>query len=194
VRLNIYPDGGISRFRLFGVPDANARRRIVLRQLNATDEPALRALLTDFCGAPEWLDHLIAARPYRSPTALLTASEKAAASVTPEGWREAFRHHPRIGERTSEKPQSGAAQDASAREQAGVRQASADDLTALAEGNRAYESRFGQPFIVCASGKSVPEILAALRERVNNDPETELRVAEGEQRKITKQRLENLLG
>jgi allantoicase len=194
VRLNIYPDGGISRFRLFGVPDANARRRVVLRQLNATDEPALRALLTDFCGAPEWLDRLIAGRPYTSPAALLTASEQAGASVTPDGWREAFRHHPRIGERTSEKPQSGAARDASTREQAGVKQASVDDLAALAEGNRAYESRFGQPFIVSASGKSVPEMLAALRERMNNDPETELGVAEGEQRKITKLRLEKLLG
>src|SRR5579872_4780618 len=30
VRLNILPDGGISRFRVFGVPDAESRRRAVL--------------------------------------------------------------------------------------------------------------------------------------------------------------------
>src|SRR5215471_5865744 len=42
VRLNIYPDGGVSRFRLFSVPESAARRRAVLRQLNASDEPHLR--------------------------------------------------------------------------------------------------------------------------------------------------------
>ncbi|HEX6465067.1 MAG TPA: allantoicase [Vicinamibacterales bacterium] len=194
VRLSIFPDGGISRFSLFGMPDAQARRRAVLRQLNATDEPALRALLTDFCGAPEWLDRVEAARPYTSPAALLSASEQAAAAVTAAGWREAFGHHPRIGERTSEKPRSEAAQRASAHEQAAVLRASADDLSALADGNRAYEQRFDLPFIVSASGKSVPEMLAALRERLRNDPETELSVAAGEQRKITKLRLEKLLG
>ena len=45
VRLNIYPDGGVSRFRVFGVPTPDARRQAVLRQLNAMDAPELRAAL-----------------------------------------------------------------------------------------------------------------------------------------------------
>jgi 2-oxo-4-hydroxy-4-carboxy--5-ureidoimidazoline (OHCU) decarboxylase len=49
-------------------------------------------------------------------------------------------------------------------------------------------------FIVCASGRSAPEILAMLRERMANDPVTELGIAAGEQRKITRLRLERLLG
>jgi allantoicase len=194
VRLNIYPDGGISRFRVFGAPDAAARRRAVLRQLNATDEPALRALLSDLCAAPEWLDRLTADRPFASAAALQSASAQAADRVSPGGWREAFRHHPRIGERQADRPQSASAQAQSTREQAAVEQAAASERAALAEGNRAYEARFGQPFIACASGKSVSEILALLRERLNNDPDTELRVAAGEQRKITKLRLDSLLG
>ena len=44
VRLNIYPDGGVSRFRVFGIPDAEARRRAVLRQLNAMDDQEIRAV------------------------------------------------------------------------------------------------------------------------------------------------------
>jgi 2-oxo-4-hydroxy-4-carboxy--5-ureidoimidazoline (OHCU) decarboxylase len=40
----------------------------------------------------------------------------------------------------------------------------------------------------------VPEVLALLRERLKNDPETELRVAAEEQRRITRLRLETLLG
>jgi len=193
VRLNIYPDGGVSRFRVFGVPDAAARRRAVLRELNATDEPALRALLADFCAAPEWLDHLTAGRPFASAAALLSASEEAADHVTPAGWREAFRHHPRIGEGQADRPQSASAQSQSSREQSGVAQASDAERAALAEGNRAYEAKFGQPFIVCASGKSPAEMLALLRERLNNEPDAELRGAAGELRKITRLRLSRLL-
>src|SRR5262249_48146236 len=142
--------------------------------------------------APEWLDRVAAARPYSSAAALLSASEQAADAVSPAGWREAFRHHPRIGERQAGRPQTAAAQASSSREQEGGGQASAADRAALAEGNRAYETKFGQPFIVCASGKSVPELLALLRGRLNNDAETELRVAAAEQRQITKLRLSRL--
>ena len=38
-------------------------------------------------------------------------------------------------------------------------------LAELAAGNRAYEERFGHVFLICATGRSAPELLAALRER-----------------------------
>ncbi len=63
---------------------------------------------------------------------------------------------------------------------------------ALAEGNREYERRFGHIYLVCATGKSAEEMLALLRTRLTNDPATELRVAAGEQAKITRLRLEKL--
>jgi len=72
-------------------------------------------------------------------------------------------------------------------------EASADETAALAEANRAYEARFGHVFIVCASGKSAPEMLALLRERLNNDPKAELTIAADELKKITRLRLERLL-
>jgi OHCU decarboxylase len=65
-------------------------------------------------------------------------------------------------------------------------------LAELAEGNRVYEERFGHVFLICATGLSADAMLAALRERLGNDPATELRVAAEEQRKITHLRLEKL--
>jgi allantoicase len=194
VRLNIFPDGGVSRFRAFGSAEPAGRRRAVLRQINATDGPALRSLLTDFCGAPEWIDRVMAQRPFRSPAALIAAADGAAEHVGPDGWREAFRHHPRIGERTAERRQSPAAQAQSAQEQSSVQQASKDDLDALAAANREYETRFGYPFIVCAAGRPVSDMLTTLRGRLKNDADAELRTAAAEQRKITTLRLERLLG
>ena len=46
---------------------------------------------------------------------------------------------------------------------------------------------------MCATGKTAPEMLALLRERLANDPSDELRIAAGEQAKITRLRLEKLL-
>jgi OHCU decarboxylase len=158
------------------------------------DEADVRALLADFCAAPAWIDRMAASRPFASAPAVLTASDKASEAVGPEDWREAFRHHPRIGEHQAERGQSETAETLSSREQSGVGQAAPADLAALAEANRAYEQRFGHVFIVSAAGKTAPEMLALLRDRLTNDPDTELRIAAGEQRRITRLRLERLFG
>lgn len=194
VRLNIYPDGGVSRFRVFGQPIGTARHAAVLRQMNAMDEPEARALLGAFCGAPSWIDRMIAARPFASATSLLQTSGKAAAYLDDAEWLEAFRHHPRIGGRSAERVQSDLAADASAREQSRVADVTAADREALAQANRDYERRFGHVFIISAAGRSAGEILEALRARMANDAATELRAAVEEQKAITRLRLERLLG
>ena len=194
VRLNIYPDGGVSRFRVHGVPTRDARRAAVVRQLNAVDDPELRALLADFCAAPAWIDRVAAARPFASAGAVLAAADSAAEQVPAADWRVAFTHHPRIGERTALKPQSDAARAMSAREQGTASTADAGDRAALAEANREYEQRFGHVFIVSAAGRSASEILAIQRDRMKNSPEAEIAVAAGEQKTITRLRLERLLG
>ena len=63
----------------------------------------------------------------------------------------------------------------------------------IAAGNAEYEARFGHVFLISAAGRDAPEILAALTERLGNDPATELRVAAEEQRRITRLRLERLM-
>ena len=65
---------------------------------------------------------------------------------------------------------------------------------ALAEGNHAFEEKFGYIFIVCATGKSPGEILAILQRRLQNGRETELREAAEEQRQIMQLRLKKWLG
>jgi 2-oxo-4-hydroxy-4-carboxy-5-ureidoimidazoline decarboxylase len=49
-----------------------------------------------------------------------------------------------------------------------------DDVrAALAEGNRAYEERFGHVFLIRAAGRSPQEMLAELRRRLANDAAAE---------------------
>jgi len=128
-----------------------------------------------------------AGRPYPTVSSLQAAAELAWRDLSDADWLQAFAAHPRVGEAGGHAPAS------SEREQSKVRQASAETLAALAAENREYERRFGHVFLIAASGRGADEILAAMRERMANDPATELRVAGAEQRKITRLRLERLL-
>lgn len=162
-------------------------------ELNAMSEAQAVELLAACCGANRWVSGMMARRPFSSREALLAAADLEMAILAPEDWREAFSHHPRIGEQQAAIPQSERGRRWSAGEQRGASVTTADVQQALARVNREYEARFGYIYIVCATGRSADELLAIARRRLVNDAETELQVAAGEQQKIMRNRLETLL-
>ena len=132
-------------------------------------------------------------RPFHRLAELLTKADSVWWSLGEEDWLEAFRAHPKIGEKKATATQSAQAQNWSADEQSGTAGAAAVTMNELAASNLEYERRFGFIYIVCATGKSSEEMLRILKERLENDSQTELRNAAEEQRKITRLRLEKLL-
>jgi len=160
---------------------------------DALPEEAAAEQLASCCGSREWVRKMLARRPFGTSDALLGAADELWWSLAADDWLEAFAHHPRIGERDAAAARSARAASWSADEQRGAGAAADDVRAALAEGNREYERRFGHIYLVCATGKSADELLALLRARLSNDPATELRVAAGEQAKITRLRLEKML-
>jgi len=120
--------------------------------------------------------------PYLSIEELLAASERAFDALSRDDWLQAFAAHARIGA-----PKDGDAQGAA--EQAGVAAAADTELAELARLNAEYEQRFGHVFLICATGLSSGEMLAALRERIVNPAAAEFDNARREQRKITALRL-----
>jgi 2-oxo-4-hydroxy-4-carboxy-5-ureidoimidazoline decarboxylase len=131
-------------------------------------------------------------RPFGSRPALLTAAREEWFALAPDDWRDAFAHHPKIGDLGALRARFAATAALAEREQAGVAGAPDAILDALAEGNRAYEQKFGFIFIVCAAGRSAGEMLDMLRARLRNDLRTELLIAAEEQAQITARRLEVL--
>jgi 2-oxo-4-hydroxy-4-carboxy-5-ureidoimidazoline decarboxylase len=159
-----------------------------LDRLNAApDDEELRAALRECCAAESWIDRVIAGRPYRDRAALGAASDAATADLDDTGLAEALAGHPRIGERPA------AHATWSSQEQAGVSGAADDVRADLAAANAAYETRFGQVYLVCATGKDASELLALCRARLTNDPVTERGVVLGELAKINRIRLHKLL-
>lgn len=155
-------------------------------------EEAAKELL-QCCGSKRWAAQMIEARPYSTRDGVITIAEQVWHSLSKDDWLEAFRSHPKIGEKKSADQVSAQAQQWSGQEQAGVAAASRETTNALAALNRAYEFKFGYIFIICATGKTPDEMLAALKERLQHDPAEELPIAAAEQRKITELRLKKLL-
>jgi 2-oxo-4-hydroxy-4-carboxy-5-ureidoimidazoline decarboxylase len=163
-----------------------------LSRIDGASPDRARALLQACCGSTRWVERMLALRPFGSVDILLSAARREWFALTPEDWKEAFTHHPKIGDREALRARFPVTHQLSEREQAGMGGASDQTIEALAQGNAAYERRFGYIFIVCATGKSAEEMLDLLTARLQNDPGTEVRIAAEEQAKITELRLKQL--
>lgn len=146
-------------------------------------------LLRACCGATRWVEGMLARRPFGDIRALLAAADDVWSRMGPADWREAFQHHPRLGEARSAEPQDERERGWSSGEQSGMRDAVSSERAELAAANAAYEQRFGYICIICATGLGAGEILTLTRERLTNEPGYELAIAAEEQRKITRLRL-----
>jgi 2-oxo-4-hydroxy-4-carboxy-5-ureidoimidazoline decarboxylase len=148
-----------------------------------------RRLLHAACGSTRWVEAMLARRPFGSEDRLLDDASEVWFGLNEGDWREAFAQHPRIGDREALARRFPSTHALSAREQAGVAEASRDVLDLLATRNDDYVERFGYIFIVCASGLSAGEMLAMLETRLRNPPDVEIRIAAAEQARITALRL-----
>jgi len=157
-----------------------------------TPEDAVKEL-RQCCGSRCWAEQMSNNRPYSTLESLITHADRLWWSLTPDDWLEAFRSHPKIGEKKASDKVSAQSSQWSGQEQAGVSSASQDTVDSLESLNRAYEQKFGFIFIICATGKTSVEMLAALQDRLQHDSDTELRLAATEQAKITELRLKKLL-
>ncbi|HEY8113149.1 MAG TPA: 2-oxo-4-hydroxy-4-carboxy-5-ureidoimidazoline decarboxylase [Actinomycetes bacterium] len=184
-----------------------------LARFNALPPGEAEAELLACCAAPSWAAAVAAGRPYATIASVLAASDDAFVRMPAADLSAAVAAHPRIGDRATSDTAGPAASSPdtagrgeltrvspghegewSRQEQAGVAGASVDTMAALAVGNKAYEERFGQVFLICATGLSAADMLAALRTRLRNDPDTEAKIVREELRKITGLRLRKLLG
>jgi 2-oxo-4-hydroxy-4-carboxy-5-ureidoimidazoline decarboxylase len=155
---------------------------VSLASFNAAATGDAVAVMMSCCSSKRFAAALAAGRPYPSLAAAEAAITAAFESLDWADVLEAIAGHPRIGARAAGQ---------SAAEQSGV---AGSSRAALADGNREYEERFGHVFLICATGLSGEEMLAALRERLDNDPHTERTLATTELRKITVLRARKALG
>ena len=156
------------------------------------DEPSEQAgeALRACNAAPRFVEEVLAGRPFPDADALVARAEEAARSLSWDEVSVALAAHPRIGDR----PQGSSAEaTASRREQSSMSDVDAATRTALLDGNRAYEDRFGHVFLIRAAGRSPEEMLAELRRRLANDAAVERAEATEQLAQITGLRVKGLV-
>lgn len=188
VRLNIYPDGGVSRLRIYG-----RFGKMTIDEINKLRRGEAVNAMSLCCGSSVWAETMADKRPFTSRNQILIHADEAFGKLTKKDWLEAFSHHPKIGDIESLREKFASTRSWTQGEQQGAREASDEILKELAEGNEKYLKKFGYIFIVCATGKSAEEMLEILNSRLGNSPSEELTIAAKEQMKITEIRLEKLL-
>lgn len=166
---------------------------MTLPGLNALPPTQLKEELKKCCGSSTWVQQMAGIFPVANEATLLNEAEFAWYDCKEEDWKEAFSHHPKIGDLQSLKEKFAGTSHWAEGEQAGVQKTTGQVLEALAEGNHLYEEKYGYIFIICATGMSAEEMLSLLQLRLLNSPEDEIKIAMEEQCKITKLRLKKLL-
>ena len=151
----------------------------------ATAEDAKRDVFA-CCASRRFARAVADGRPYPDPAALLAAVDTTFKGLNWDDIVEAMSEHPRIGDRAARGGMSAA-------EQSGAAAASDEVRQGLADGNLAYEQRFGHIFLIRASGLSGQEMLEQLRARLGHDDEAERTVVREELRKITRLRMTKML-
>lgn len=169
----------------------NANSKLEILNTASTEEA--EDALARCCGSTEWVAKMLERRPFHSVDELFSAADDIWFKLAAGDWLEAFSHHPRIGDVDSLRAKFASTASWCENEQKGVSQATEDVLHQLAALNDDYFEKYGFIFIVCATGKTAEQMLEILQGRMANNKDDELKVAAGEQAKITRIRLEKLV-
>ena len=165
---------------------------MTIAEFDHLPEEKKKELLLQCCGAAEWIQKMLPIFPVEDLVELLEAAEDKWSQCTAESWREAFAHHPKIGDIDSLKEKFASTSGWASKEQSGVNNADENTLDELNDYNSKYQDKFGYIFIICATDLTATTMLKALKERIFNVEEIEINNAAAEQLKITKLRLEKL--
>jgi 2-oxo-4-hydroxy-4-carboxy-5-ureidoimidazoline decarboxylase len=168
------------------MPELNPQASMTLGSFNAAPAQDAERTVLACCASGTFAKTIAGRRPYQDRTALLAASDAVFEALSWDDIVEAMSEHPRIGDRAVRGGMSAA-------EQSGAAAASDEVRQGLADGNLAYERRFGHVFLICASGLSGQEMLDQLRARLDNDEGAERAVVRAELRKITRLRMTKML-
>jgi hydroxyisourate hydrolase len=167
---------------------------MTFQEFNKLEKAEAGRLLATTCGSATWQVKMLENFPFETEESLVKiAGHVWYCQCTEADWREAFLHHPKIGDVKNLAEKFPDTRDMAGSEQASVNAASAEAITQLARANELYEAKFNHIFIVFATGKSAAELLFILQQRSGNELTEELNIAMAEQLKITIQRFKKII-
>lgn len=164
-----------------------------LDEINAMSRDAFSAAFGDIYEHSPWIAETAwEARPFDSVDALRDAMAAAVRAAPGDRQLALLNAHPELAGREA---RAGSLTAASAQEQAGAGlvDLSPEELTQVAEFNRAYREKFGFPFIIAVRNHTKTTIMQAMERRLGNDRQRELATALEQVFEIARIRLEKLV-
>src|SRR5687768_4582180 len=132
---------------------------MTIHELNHLPPGELKKVLFKCCGSTAWVNKMLDVFPVEDYVDLTEDAEEKWYECSEADWREAFSQHPKIGDTESLTKKFASTAAWAAGEQSGVNAATKETINRLADGNRAYEKKFGYIYIVCATGRLADEML-----------------------------------
>jgi 2-oxo-4-hydroxy-4-carboxy-5-ureidoimidazoline decarboxylase len=153
-----------------------------------------KSSLFDCCASAKWVSKVMEYFPFDSLEQLCEIAKEQWFKLEKDEWLAVFQSHPKIGEKKADetKQVSKTHLQWSKKEQQQVQDFDKLALEQLREYNEKYLQKFGFIFIVCATGKSAPQMLNILKSRMKNSYLEEIENAAKEQNKITLIRIKKI--
>lgn len=167
---------------------------MTLEKINGLDREAFVAALGGIFEHSPWVaEAAFAARPFASVASLHRAMTAAVEAARPERQLALIQAHPDLAGKAA---RAGKVTSRSKKEQkgAGLNGLSDDEFKEFHRLNDEYRERFGFPFILAVRGHDKHSILAAFRDRLQNEPQEERAEALAQIARIARFRLEDLVG
>ena len=168
----------------------NTTDKISLTEFNQSNEQMASETLLRCCSSQNWVKGMIESRPFSSIAGMCAKSSSIWFSLKEEDYLQAFDAHPKIGDISSLKEKYAKTKAWASGEQSGAAIQDEQILQELKLANDEYFQKHGFIFIIYATGKTAPEMLQILKNRLPNDRTAEIRNAAVEQDKITRLRIE----
>jgi 2-oxo-4-hydroxy-4-carboxy-5-ureidoimidazoline decarboxylase len=165
-----------------------------LSDLNSADRAGFVAALGHLFEHSPWVaEETWPKRPFASAEALHAALCATMRAAPRDRQLALIRAHPDLAGRLAQQNKLTAE---STREQAsaGLDRLTDAGLAEFTRQNKAYQAKFGFPFIICARLNAKSAILTAMQTRSSNTPDAEFTTALGEIEKIARLRLQDILG
>lgn len=166
---------------------------ISIDELNTLPHDTAMDWFMQTCTAENWCAFMLESRPFANVSVLIEAAEKNWQLMHDEDYLQAFKGHPMIGDVQSLRDKYAHTKALASEEQSGASAASEETLQQLQQCNKSYLDKHGFIFIICATGLAADAMLAALKIRLPNSTDIEMKIAAQEQIKITLLRINKAL-
>ena len=163
---------------------------MTLDELNRLPEPEAYQWFKSCCESTTWSRFMAQTRPYTSVEQIKIVATEKWPSLTDDDYLEAFKAHPMIGDIKTLEAKYANTSGLAEQEQASAIGADPMVLEELHRLNHLYLEKNHFIFIICATGQSAENMLAAIKERIHNDTKTEIALAAQQQLKIALFRIE----